>query len=303
MILGTIRRLRAALAAHVLFAVTLSAQPAPVPSVHLSWRDVSPDSSSSHAISPDAASGGRVNGLAMSRDKSLTVAASEWGGLWSSLDTGRTWRHVDAHLPVATWQVAIDPTNAKRVYATSFYDGRVRSLAGINVSVDGGRSWTHPATSVPAPGSCADSDRVRNPSAFGIAIARHDPRQVVVGTNCGLIRSTDAGVTWRRVYPTAGGGADVWSVLIHGDGMIDLCGDLGHSRSTDGGAHWSGPAAPPLPAGQCSIAASPNNADVLIATGRLGRRCPFTGSRAGLRRLRFARGAPGRPDHRERATE
>ena len=258
------RTFATALAALILIAGTAAAQPRPV--MHPVWRDLGPDQSSTHAMVPDAASGGRVNGLAASHDKSMIFAASEWGGLWKSLDTGRTWRHVDSHLPVATWRVAVDPTNASRVYATSFYDGRVESLAGINVSADGGGSWIHPATSVPAPGSCASGDRARNPSAFGIAISPRDAREVLVGTNCGLLRSVDAGVTWTRLFPMSGAGRDVWSIVSHGAGIIDLCGEGGHRRSIDGGAHWSVRPSKPLPGGRCSIAASPLDPDVLIAT-------------------------------------
>ncbi len=234
-----------------------------LPIMNLLWTDLSPDSSSQHAVNPDAASGGRVNGLAASRDQSLIIAASEWGGLWKSADTGRTWHHIDTHVPVATFGVAIDPTNARKVYATSFYDGRVRSLAGVNVSSDGGTSWTHPVTSVPSPRACADSGRAQNPSAFGISISKNHPRTVAVGTNCGLLLSTDAGMTWKQIFNSIG---DVWSVVVHDNDIIDFCGDDGHRRSVDGGAHWTTSATAPLPTGQCSIAVAPGNANQLIAT-------------------------------------
>ena len=50
---------------------------------------------------------------------------------------------------MACWDVEVDPSNSNRVFATSFYDGRVNSLAGINVSTNGGTTWTHPATATP----------------------------------------------------------------------------------------------------------------------------------------------------------
>ena len=82
---------------------------------------------------------------------------------------------------------AVDPSNPRKVYATSFYDGRVVSLAGVNVSADGGDTWVHPASAGPPTGFCADSSRAQNPSAFGIAIERARPSRVLVGTNCGLM--------------------------------------------------------------------------------------------------------------------
>jgi len=233
----------------------------------LVWRDLSPSQSNTHGRSPNAASGGRVNGLASARDKSLMFAATEWGGLYRSTNGGRTWSHLAGHLPMATWQVAVDPSNPMKVYATSFYDGRVASLAGINVSADGGETWVHPASAAPPQGFCADTTRAANPSAFGIAINSARPAQVLVGTNCGVIASADAGATWRPIYPTTPGTAtDVWSIVIHDAGVIDICGEQGHRRSTDGGTSWSAAPVAPLPAGRCSITASPRDADHLLAT-------------------------------------
>ena len=247
--------------------------PKPIPSVALQlpnpsliWRDLNPSRSNTHGTSPNAASGGRVNGLASATDKSVMFAASEWGGLYRSTTRGRTWDHLPGHLPMATWQVAVDPSNRNGVYATSFYDGRVVSLAGINVSTDGGNTWVHPPSAAPPPGFCADSSRAQNPSAFGIAIDRARPSHVLVGTNCGLMASADAGATWRHIYPEKPGTAvDVWSIVIHA-GIIDICGELGHSRSSDGGSTWSASPELKLPPGRCSITASPRSPDYLMAT-------------------------------------
>jgi hypothetical protein len=252
-------------------AACLHPIPEPIPasaafSSALFWRDLNPNQSNTHGTSPNAASGGRVNGLASATDKSVMFAATEWGGLYRSTTAGRTWTQLPGHLPMATWQVAVDPSNSSKVYATSFYDGRVVSLAGVNVSADGGDTWVHPASAAPAAGYCADSSRAQNPSAFGIAIDRAQPGRVLVGTNCGLIASADAGATWRHIYPvTPGTAVDVWSIVIHGAGIIDLCGELGHSRSTDGGKTWSPSPEAKLPPGRCSITASPRAPDHLIA--------------------------------------
>ena len=109
-------------------------------------RDISPDQSGLDATDPNGASGGRVNGLGVDRSTpARSYAASEWGGLFRSNDNGLTWTHLEGHVPTATWDVEVDPTNSNRVYATSFYDGRVNSRAGINVSTDGGATWTRPA--------------------------------------------------------------------------------------------------------------------------------------------------------------
>lgn len=233
--------------------------------VTYTFADVNPSQSTLDATNPSGASSGRINGLGRAANGTEFYAASEWGGLYKSIDRGRTWVHLDGHVPTVTWDVAVDPAHANRVYATSFYDGRVNSIAGINVSTDGGITWTHPATATPPAGFCVDAARRDNPSAFGIAIDPANTNNVYVGTNCGLAISRDAGVTWSYVDPTPGNGADdIWDVVAHHGGIIDLCGDDGHRRSPDSGTTF--PVASTAPAsGRCSIAASPDEPDVLIA--------------------------------------
>src|SRR5262249_54879561 len=85
----------------------------------------------------NAATGGRVNHLARATD-SIFYAASEFGGLFKSTDAGRTWARMDAHLPTRMSDVKASPADPDHVIATSIYDGRVNSLAGINISTDAG---------------------------------------------------------------------------------------------------------------------------------------------------------------------
>lgn len=229
--------------------------------------DINPDDSSLHGSDPDGASGGRVNGLATSLQEPNTYyAASEWGGLFKSTDAGVSWAHLDGHVPTATWDVEVDPRDESRVYATSFYDGRVDSRAGINVSTDGGATWVHPPSATPPAGFCRTPTRRTEPAGFGISIDREDPRRAYVGTSCGLAVTNDRGVTWRYVDPTpADPATSVWDVVVHHGGIVDVCGDDGHLRSTDGGATWTTAGRAPLPSGRCSIAASPDEDYVLFA--------------------------------------
>ncbi len=229
------------------------------------FADVNPDNSDTDPDDPDGATGGRVNGLAIEAgNNQVMFAASEWGGLYKSLDGGRTWFRLDGHLPVATWDVEIDPATPSRVYATSFFDGKIDSRSGINVSTDGGATWIHPPTADPPTGFCLLSDDETERDGFGIAIDPLDPANIYAGTSCGLAASTDSGVTWSYVYPTAPGGAlRVWDVVAQVGGVVDVCGDDGHLRSTDGGATWV--AGSGLPSGRCSLAVSPDESWVLLA--------------------------------------
>lgn len=229
------------------------------------FSDVNPNQSTRDAVDPDAASGGRVNGLAnVAGNNAVYYAATEWGGLYRSNDTGLTWTRLDGHLPAVTWDVEVDPSNTNRVYATSFYDGRVNSLAGINVSTDGGNTWTRPATATPPAGLCTNARRIE-PSAFGISIDPANTQNAYIGTNCGLAISNNSGVTWTFIDPTpASLATNVWDVVVHDGGIIDICGDDAHLRSTDGGTTWTQGTG--LPSGRCSIAVSPDEPNVLFVT-------------------------------------
>ena len=231
----------------------------------VTFRDISPDQSNNS--DPDGATGGRVNNVTIDPSNAARVyAASEFGGVFRSTDGGLTWAHLDGHVPTVTWDVKVDPTNSNRVYATSFYDGRTNSRSGINVSTDGGNTWTHPATATPPANFCLTDTRRTELAAFGIAIDPANASHVFIGTNCGLAISLNSGTTWTFVDPTPGDRADdVGDVVVHDGGIIDLCGDDGHRRSTDGGATWTTAASQPLQSGRCSIAVSPDESYVLFA--------------------------------------
>src|SRR6266568_4583223 len=255
----TLRKIAVLLVAFCLTASVAGAQ------LSVAIKDINP--SQSNNSDPDGASGGRVNHVAVAQSMpGRAYAASEFGGLFRSDDNGLTWSHLDGHVPTVTSDVKVDPTNSNRVYATSFFDGRTTSRSGINVSTDGGTTWTHPATATPPVNFCTSDTRRTEPAAFGIAIDPANANHVFIGTNCGLAISLDAGATWNFVDPTPTDPADnINGVVVHHGGIIDVCGDDGHQRSTDGGTTWTTAATQPLPAGRCSIMASPDESYVLFA--------------------------------------
>jgi uncharacterized repeat protein (TIGR01451 family) len=236
-------------------------------SAQITITDINPNQSTLDPADADGASGGRVNGLAAAPgNNQIFYAASEWGGIYRSNDGGLTWNRLNNHQPTVTWDVEVSPANTNLIFATSFYDGRVNSQSGINVSTNGGATWTHPVTATPPVGLCSAARRDQ-PAAFGIAIDPTNAQNVYIGTNCGLAISNDGGTTWNFVDPTPGDLADdVWDVVVHHGGLIDVVGDDGHRRSPDGGATWTTATGTPLPSGRSSIAASPDEQNVLFAT-------------------------------------
>lgn len=229
--------------------------------------DINPDQSTLDPSDPDGATGGRVNGLATTPgDANVYYAATEFGGLYKTTDfqiNGGQWFRLEAHLPMLTVDVETAPKGSV-VYASSLYDGRINSVAGINISNDGGTSWIKPPTSFPPAGFCAQAAANNEPSATGIAVDVEDPSAVYIGTNCGLAISNDYGASWTYSNPFSPAAAGViWDVVVHHGGIIDVCGQIGSARSTDSGASWT---IGTLPTGRCSIAASPHEADVIFAS-------------------------------------
>ena len=230
-----------------------------------SREDISPDFSDlGH---PNAATGGRVNGLAIDPSfPNRIYAASEWGGIYRSQNGGNTWARLDGHRPMATWDVMVDPNSTNRVYATSFYDGKSPALSqsGINVSVDNGVTWTRPASAKPPGGFCANSADETEMSAYGIDIDPSNSSKVYIGTSCGMAVSTTNGVNWSFVKPPVGGAQKIWDVLVNPSGsIVDTCGDAGHWAYNVAGGTWTQGSG--LLSGRCSLASSPYDDQNLFA--------------------------------------
>ena len=263
--LSTLRRMRAAASSRILIAILGCIPCSAIAQIAAPIDNISPMNSDRDARSPGSASGGRVNQMSIHpTNASVAFAASEWGGLFRTDDRGRTWSPVEGHLPQATWDVEFDPSNGNVVIATSFFDGKVnQSRSGINVSRDGGRTWTVPPTARPEAADCRLVSARNEPAAFGIAFDPATSRNIYVGTNCGLAVSTDNGATWDFIDPTPGdgGGLNIYDVIVH-NGILDICGDDGHQRSTNNGRTFVDGANEV--AGRCSLAVSPDEDDVLF---------------------------------------
>ncbi len=255
------------------------------------FSDINPNNSDLDPTDPDGASMGRFNGLANVAGDNLTYyGASEYGGIYKTVNGGLNWSHLEGHLPQTTWDVEVDPSNTNRVFATSFYDGRVDPISGIQVSTDGGQTWSHPLTShadpalegtaadnTPQPGYSAIAARRNEPAAYGISIRPDATSNVAIGTNAGVAISTTAGASWQIVDPTpASPATNIWDVIWQpggplGLGILDVVGDDGHLRSVDSGVTWS---TNNLPAGAFGangssifIVASPDESYVLYVAG------------------------------------
>jgi len=240
------------------------------------WFDINPSRSNTDDDDPNGASGGRVNHVGAASDLSRVYVATEWGGLYQSFDQGNTWVKINSFAPSATWDVKVDPRNNQRVYATSFFDGKVNPQSGISISDDAGNTWR--TVNIPALNTTLNCIVARarfEPAAWQIAINPNNTAAVFVGTSCGLARSLDAGASWDFVDPSPGDGSaeQIFAVAAHDRQTVDVIGTNGFFRSTDNGTTWSaaattGPLPPNIGPG-ITVAVSPAESYVLLAANTL----------------------------------
>jgi uncharacterized repeat protein (TIGR01451 family) len=239
--------------------------------------DVNPDSLTSGNLF-----GGRVVAFATNPiNTQIVFAASEFGGLWKSTNHGSSWSHVDQVPLTAMQDVQIASSDSNLMIATGAYDGSTDNRGGgIWRSLDGGNTWAK------APGSnvCAP---IRSNNGRKIAIAPGTPGSltILVGTDCGIAKSTNSGASWTLVNPP--GSNRIWDVKVRQVGpslQVDACGDGGYVRSNNGGSTWptetdwsaatfphplvGTPPAPGNAGDPCRVATAPQDANTVLMAAR-----------------------------------
>ncbi len=215
---------------------------------------------------------GRIRGMAIVPSGSAVIyAASAGGGVWKSVDRGRTWRLLDDVLPnLRIGAIAVDPFFHDRIFAGCgegyvAWQGGAAWGRGIYASEDGGASWELLRST-----DQADFDYV-----FHIAFDPHTRDVVFASTSSGIWRSGDYGVSWQRVLSRP---INTFSAMVEcsaTDPGLCYAGveGAGVYRSTDHGVSWSGPLVEGIDARNITrvvVAAAPSNGRIVYAS--------FTGS-------------------------
>ncbi len=242
--------------------------PAPSPQVGLDWRMLGPfrggrcDAVSGVPGRPDEFYFGHVN-----------------GGVWKTIDAGRTWFPIFDDQPVASiGALAVAPSAPDVIYVGSGESTLRDSVGfgdGVYKSTDSGRTWTHLGL--------AETQHIgkiavdpRNPDVVFVAAIGH---LYAANPDRGLFRSRDGGRTWQKVlYKDENVGAvevaidpteprvvyaGLWNTRrppwftyapTNGPGG-------GIYKSTDGGSTWNQLTAglPPTGIGRTGIAVAPSN--------------------------------------------
>ncbi len=194
-------------------------------------------------LSLAAIDSGRVNEIVVHpREPNTVFVASAEGGLWRTRDGGRTWQPRTENEPtLALSSIAVDPRTPTTIYL-GLGDAKEGSFGGAGVGVikssDGGETWSAPVA--------LGTSRVVNT----ILVDPIAPEIVLAGTDRGLFRSLDAGLTFKPVTLPADAPSAIedltWTggdrfVLAAGNTWLDRDGGAVLLVSSDRGKTWSLP--------------------------------------------------------------
>lgn len=157
--------------------------------------------------------GGYVQNVVFTRNPQVAYLTVDVGGPYRTDDGGQTWRPLHGGFSYAMRlrqldhprSLSVDPRDENSLVCAAGNDPR--SMGGLVVSRDGGRTWRLTAT-----GNYLSNGRRR---WMGQLLSRNpwNPDELVTGGDCtGLMKSVDNGETWREI-----GLKDHWFSHIHHD--------------------------------------------------------------------------------------
>jgi hypothetical protein len=220
-------------------------------------------------LQPNYGRGGHTVAVTAQPGFQTVIAASESGGLFLSKDGGQTWSHIDSLPAFRMSDVAFAGQDTPLIVVATATDANPNpqaNLSGIWASNDSGATWMHVALSA----SCSSAPV----NAFGIAYLAVST--VFVATNCGLVENASLGTAnwtqtsnWQTLnpFPIISVTARVSVGATGSPNIIDICFQGGgQSRSVDSGKTWSPTSFGPDCQSPHSLATSPLDVNVVLAT-------------------------------------
>jgi photosystem II stability/assembly factor-like uncharacterized protein len=232
------------------------------------------------------ATGGRIAAVAgVPGDRKTWYIGNASGGVWKSSDSGSTFRPVFDSMPVqAIGALAVSPSNPQQVWAGTGEAWAIRDADvmgdGIYLSTDSGATWKNMGL--------RETGRIGriivNPTNAKIVYVCALGRVTGPQEERGVFRTTDGGVTWKRVlFVDPGTGcsglsmdahdpnvllAGMWQVEMHTWAIFSGGPSSGIYLSRDGGTTWTHvqhDGLPKSPVGKIDVAIAPTDSKRMYA--------------------------------------
>ena len=125
-------------------------------------------------------------------------------GMYKSTDAGKTWTHLGLRDTQQIPRIAIDPTNPERLFVAALgHPYGPNSERGIFCSTDGGKTFQKVLFKDDYTGGADVVLAPNDPNTVYAALWSHQygpwENGAFSGTNSGLFKSTDGGVTWKQL--------------------------------------------------------------------------------------------------------
>jgi FG-GAP-like repeat len=257
---------------------------APIPLSSTTWTPIGPAPLATTAP-PNSNSNvsGRLTGIAAHpTNANVLYVAAAGGGVWKTTDGGATWTPLtDGQSTLSMGAIAIAPSNSSVIYAGT---GEANNSAdsnygrGILTSTDGGATWTL-RTAAGAFDRRTTAKIVVDPTNATVAYAAIAGfgANGIFGSNTGIWKTTNGGVTWTNTTTAITSAVDWSDVAIDPTTPTTLYAAVGYIfgdshngvyKSTNGGTNWSLLAGAPsgTTAGRIAIAVAPSNSQVVYAS-------------------------------------
>lgn len=176
--------------------------------------------------------GGDVRSLVFAPDPPARVFAGTSGGhVYRSDDGGETWGNAGVEVPFAGWVVGtlrFDPNRPERLWAALW---GIWGGGAVALSDDAGRSW-----------SFRRLESGKGEQIYDLAPVPGVADRLYAATRRGVLRSDDAGASWRRVGENEPGLVHVASLYVDSQRPETIVAGTWRRayRSDDGGASWRG---------------------------------------------------------------
>ena len=197
------------------------------------WHLIGPTQAYQQAEGGDI---GRINAIAFHPEPQTIYVGTPIGGLWRTRDGGGSWTSLTDGLPeIGVSDIAIDPLTPTTVYLLTGDGEAGESMhgppsIGLLKSTDDGAHWL-------ATGLIWRT--TQRQYAHRLAIHPTAPAILFVASSAGLLRTADAGQTWRVVLPAATNNT-IWDVLFGpaDPSVVYAASSTEVYRSLDGGESW-----------------------------------------------------------------